>query len=63
MILGTEEEYYKSLSPTYQKTYQKNEKNIEELNKIENVSGFLVGGASLDFEKVLINYSLLPFNI
>lgn len=30
-----------------------NEKNIEELNKIENVSGFLVGGASLDFEKVL----------
>lgn len=30
-----------------------NEKNIEELNKIDVVSGFLVGGASLDVKKVL----------
>lgn len=30
-----------------------NEKNIAELNKIANVSGFLVGGASLDVKKVL----------
>lgn len=30
-----------------------NEKNITELNKIENVSGFLIGGASLDSSKVL----------
>lgn len=30
-----------------------NDKNIEELNKIENVSGFLIGGASLDCSKVL----------
>lgn len=30
-----------------------NEKNIEQLNQIENVSGFLIGGASLDSSKVL----------
>lgn len=30
-----------------------NEKNIENLNLIENVSGFLIGGASLDSNKVL----------
>lgn len=30
-----------------------NEKNIEQLNKIPNVSGFLVGGASTDAEKFL----------
>lgn len=30
-----------------------NDKNIEELNRIENIDGYLVGGASLDFKKVL----------
>ncbi len=30
-----------------------NEKNIAELNKINEISGFLVGGASLDVKKVL----------
>jgi|CZCB01.1.fsa_nt_gi triosephosphate isomerase len=30
-----------------------NEKNIKELNKIDNLSGFLVGGASTDAEKFL----------
>lgn len=30
-----------------------NEKNIEEINNISNVDGFLVGGASLDYKKVL----------
>ena len=30
-----------------------NEKNIAELNKIEELSGFLVGGASLDINKVI----------
>ena len=37
------------------KTYTRstNEKNIEELNKIENVDGFLVGGASLIPDKII----------
>ncbi|MBR5662193.1 MAG: triosephosphate isomerase [Bacilli bacterium] len=30
-----------------------NDKNIEELSKIENVDGFLVGGASNDYNKVI----------
>ncbi len=29
------------------------EKNIEKLNQINNVDGFLIGGASLDYKKVL----------
>ncbi len=30
-----------------------NDKNIKELNKIKNISGFLVGGAAADSEKFL----------
>ena len=30
-----------------------NDKNIEELSKIEVVDGFLVGGASNDYNKVI----------
>ena len=30
-----------------------NEKNVSELNKIEELSGFLVGGASLDINKII----------
>ena len=37
-----------------------NEKNIADLNKIEEVSGFLVGGASLDVEKVLNHMICTP---
>ena len=29
-----------------------NEKNIDSINSIENVSGVLVGGASLDIDKI-----------